>query len=106
MARGSDSLAKAWQSRGALDQKTIAGVIEELDKHLFDDIWLRGQPKPDWVRVTATVDDAERCGTTIAAILKRLQGINGHQPRIVVFPKGIPFPDQFEIDVQIGPHGQ
>jgi hypothetical protein len=102
MGRGSEALAKAWKLQGALDLKAITGVVEELDKHLIDDILVKGQPKPDWIRATAFSDDPERCGTTVAAILRRLQGIPGHEPRIVVFPKGIPFPDQFGIEVQIG----
>lgn len=102
MGRGSEVLAKAWKLEGALDHKIISGVVEELDKHLLDDILVKGQPKPDWFRATAFADDPERCGNTIASILKQLQGVHGHQPHIVVFPKGIPFPDQFGIEIQIG----
>ncbi len=105
MARGSESLARAWKTQGALDQKLVAGVVEELDKHIFNDILVKGQPKPDWARMTAVAEDPERCGTSVAAILKQLQGLGG-TGHIVVFPKGIPFPDQFQIEVHVGTLGR
>jgi hypothetical protein len=105
MPRGSEALAKAWKTQGVLDQKSVAVVVEELDKHLFNNILIKGQPKPEFVHLSATADDPERCGTTIAAILKHLQGVGG-PAHIWVFPKGIPFPDRFDINVTMGDIGR
>lgn len=79
----------------------LAGVLDEFEPR---QVLVKGIPKPDYLRVTVDADDIDRCGT----IVKGVAGILGTRgeagiPAVVkVFPKGIPWPDAFTVQLDIG----
>ena len=100
--RGSEMLLSAWKRGAGLDEAVVKGIVsvtKELDIH---DILIKGQPKPDFLRATATAEGAERCGTVVANLLTVLQKTPGSFPNIRVFPKGIPWPEQYIVDISVG----
>lgn len=104
--RGSDVLLEAWKTRPGISEELFQGIVEatrDLDLH---DVLVKGQPKPDFLRVAAMTDDPDRCGNTVSTILaliRKLGGTGG--PVIRVFPRGIPWPEQFIVDVTVGGSG-
>lgn len=103
--RGSEVLREQYSSGGfTLKEDMIeelAGVLDEFElRHVF----IKGMPEPDYLHITVDADDIDRCGT----IVKGLTGILGKRggtgiPGVVkVFPKGIPWPDAFSVQLDIG----
>jgi hypothetical protein len=103
--RGSDLLKEKYSSGGfALDDGMVdelAGVLNEFD---LRDVFIKGTPKPDFLRLTVDADDIERCGTVVkglAGILVK-RGTTGIPAVVKVFPKGIPWPEAFSVQMDIG----
>ena len=100
--RGSELLLDAWKRGPGLDEAVMKGIVQvtkELDIH---DILIKGQPKPDFLRAAVTAEGTERCGTLVAELLNVLKKNPGSFPNIRVFPKGIPWPEQYVIDISVG----
>jgi len=100
--KGSELLLEAWKRGPGLDEAVVKGIVQatrELDIH---DVLIKGQPKPDFLRATATADGEERCGNVVRDLLSVLKKTGGGYPTIRVFPKGIPWPEQYIVDIQIG----
>jgi hypothetical protein len=103
--RGSDLLREKYSSGGfVLDDAMVdelAGVLDEFD---LRDVFIKGIPRPDFLRLTVDADDIDRCGTVVkglAAVLVK-RGTTGIPAVVKVFPKGIPWPDAFSIQIDIG----
>ena len=103
--RGSDLLREKYAAGGfALDDAVIdelAGVLEEFD---LRDVYIKGTPRPDFLRVTVDADDIERCGTVVRGLAGLLvkRGTSGFPGVVKVFPKGIPWPEALSIQMDIG----
>lgn len=103
--RGSEVLREKYKSGGfALDDGMIdelAGVLDEFD---LRDVFIKGTPRPDFLRLTVDADDIDRCGTVVkglAGLLGR-RGATGIPAVVKVFPKGIPWPEAFSVQMDIG----
>lgn len=69
---------------------------------MLDDVWVKGQPKPDFLRASFTAEDDERCGTGVNDILKLINKLGlGRSGRVIIFPKGV-LVDRFKIELEIG----
>ncbi|RVX42724.1 hypothetical protein EDD27_5373 [Nonomuraea polychroma] len=102
--RGSDALLEMYKQGGyKLDDDSVSQLVEllaDLDVH---DVLVKGQPAPDYLRATIQVEDPDRCGAVTGGLmgLIRRYGTAKLPGTIKVFPKGIPFPDRFVIDLVI-----
>lgn len=101
--RGSDLLLERWQKGGIIISDDILKKLTAATSELVvDDIWVKGQPKPDFLRASFTAEGDDRCGNGVSAILKLINKLGlGRAGRVIVFPKGIPV-DRFKIEVEIG----
>ncbi len=61
-------------------------------------IFTRGIPIPDWIRISGLADKTA-AAKLLAEILVQTKGLGG----IHVFPYGIPKPDIFHVNIDIGP---
>ncbi len=103
--RGSEVLRQQYSSGGfTLDDTMIeelAGVLDEFEpRHVF----IKGLPKPDYLHVTIDADDIDRCGTIVKGVAGILgaRGATGIPGVVKVFPKGIPWPEAFTVQLDIG----
>ena len=99
--RGSDALMKAWEAGGvevdAALIKTLATKLNGVDLH---NVLVRGIPKPDWLRTQFVIGDAEKT----SAVLRDLLGLVGERGipiNVRVFPRGIPWPGELLIDLEV-----
>jgi hypothetical protein len=103
--RGSDLLREKYTSGGfTLDDGMIDELAGVLDESELRDVFIKGTPRPDFLRFTVDSDDIDRCGTVVkglAGLLAR-HGTTGIPAVIKVFPKGIPWPEAFSIQMDIG----
>ena len=103
--RGSDVLREKYKSGGfVLDDGMIDELAGVVDEFVLRDVFVKGTPHPDFVRLTVDVDDAERCGTVvnrIAGLLGR-SGAAGIPAVVRIFPKGIPWPEAFSVRLDLG----
>ncbi len=77
----------------------LKSIIAELKKlKLNPDIIINGQPRPDLIKGTFSAPS----NTKLAAGLKLIFGLENakHKP-IKLFPKGIPWPDEFVVNFEI-----
>jgi hypothetical protein len=74
-----------------VSEARAAGVI-------IDGWWIRGQPAIDWIRARLRVD-RESLGSTVET-LASLHSVE-QQVNLVVFPLGLPKPEQFQLGVVI-----
>lgn len=58
----------------------------------------KGIPIPDWIKVSG-IGDKAAIGKLLSDILDKTPHIGG----VVIFPYGIPFPDLYRVDLDIGP---
>lgn len=104
--RGSDLLREKYRAGGfALDDDMIDDIARVLDEFDPRDIFIKGTPRPDFLRVTVDADDVDRCGTVVkglAGLLGR-RGSTGIPAVVRIFPKGIPWPEAFSVQLDIGP---
>lgn len=103
--RGSDVLRAQYSQGGfTLDDDMIeelAGVLDDFElRHVF----IKGLPKLDYLHVTLDADDIDQCGTVVKGIAGVLgkRGATGIPGVVKVFPKGIPWPDAFSVQLDIG----
>ena len=103
--RGSEVLREKYKSGGfELDDVMIdelAGVLDEFD---LSDVFIKVTPRPDFLRITIDADDIDHCGTVVkglAGLLGR-RGTTGIPAVVKVFPKGIPWPEAFSVQMDIG----
>jgi hypothetical protein len=105
--RGSDELLKAYRAGGRpIEEKLIenlAGRVRDIDIH---DILVKGTPKPDLVRAAFLPGDA-KAAVVLAADL--LEDLNRHDPglpaKISILTRGIPWPEQFKVELELGEAG-
>lgn len=103
--RGSDVLKEQYASGGfTLDDSMIddlAGVLDEFEPRR---VFIKGIPKPDYLHITVDADDIERCGSLVKGIAGILgkRGATGIPGVVKIFPKGIPWPEAFSVQVDIG----
>lgn len=103
--RGSDLLREKYSSGGftLTDEMVdeLASVLEEFDPR---DVFIKGQPRPDFLRLTLDADDVDRCGTVVSGLAGLLakHGATGVPAVVKVFPRGIPWPEGFSIQMDIG----
>lgn len=64
-------------------------------------ILLKGTPRPDGLTLQAFVD-ADRLGTILSQILTKTPRLQA----VVVFPYGIPYPEVFQVNVDLGETSQ
>jgi len=99
--RGSDALRAAWRDRGedVLDENAVELLAEHLEAFDAMQVSVDGGDRPLSISGTFSTDDPEYCGNTV----RKLLGIGGKLPvSIKVFPRGIPWPDQFIVEVVAG----
>jgi hypothetical protein len=103
--RGSEILKEQYSSGGfTLDDSMIEELASVLDDFELRDVFIKGLPKPDYLHLTVDADDIDRCGTIVkgvAGILGR-RGATGIPGVVKIFPKGIPWPDAFTVQLDIG----
>ncbi len=105
--RGSDELLKAYRAGGRpIDEKLIeslAGKVRDIDIH---DILVKGTPKPDLVRAVFLPGGAKAAGALAADLLEDLNQQNPGLPaKISILTRGIPWPEQFKVEVELGQIG-
>ncbi|MGY2148839.1 hypothetical protein ACW9HM_05115 [Nocardia gipuzkoensis] len=102
VVRGSDALLAAYQAEKATIDKEL---IEELASRIGDielrNILVKGTPVPDFLHATFPVRGAEKAGSMTGELLAVLAGRKVIPGTVRVFPRGIPWPDEFTIDITI-----
>lgn len=101
--RGSDLLLQRWQKGGILiNEELVKKLAAATSGLVIDDVWIKGQPKPDFLRASFTAEGNDRCGNGVRDILGLINKLGlGRAGRVIVFPKGIPV-DRFTIELEIG----
>jgi hypothetical protein len=81
------------------DLRNFVKLLKPIEKFKIDDILINGIPPiPDVLTATVRVDAA-----TVPALTKELAGIRDASLRgWRVFPKGIPVPDIFQVEIEMG----
>ncbi len=103
--RGSDLLREKYSAGGfTLDEGMIEELARTVDEFELRDVFILGTPKPDFLRVTVDADDIDRCGTVVRNLAELLgkRGATGIPGVVKVFPKGIPWPEAFSVQLDIG----
>lgn len=103
--RGSDILKEHYSSGGfTLDDSMIEELASVLDEFELRDVFIKGIPKPDYLHITVDADDIDRCGTIVSGLAGILgkRGATGIPGVVKVFPKGIPWPEAFSVQLDIG----
>jgi hypothetical protein len=103
--RGSDILREHYSSGGfTLDEGMIEELAGVLDEFEVRDVFVKGLPKPDYLHVVVEAEDIDRCGTVVKGIAGILgkRGATGIPGVVKVFPKGIPWPEAFSVQLDIG----
>jgi hypothetical protein len=103
--RGSDLLREKYKSGGfTLDDGIIDELAGVLDEFVLRDVFIKGTPRPDFLRITVDAEDVDRCGTVVKGLAGLLgkRGTTGIPAVVKVFPKGIPWPEAFNVQVDIG----
>jgi hypothetical protein len=107
MPRGSEILKRKYEAGGfAIDDGMIEELASVVDEYELRDVFILGTPRPDFLRVTVGAEDVDRCGTVVrdlAALLGQ-RGATGIPAVVKVFPKGIPWPEAFDVQLDIGLH--
>jgi hypothetical protein len=103
MGRGSEELRKHWERGGfVVEDELVSRLVDVTGDFEVDNILVKGQPRPDWMRASFTVKGDEICGNGVRDILQIIAGLgSGPGGRITVFPKGIPA-DLYTIQVELG----
>ncbi len=104
-ARGSEILRARWEKGGfQLSEDLIKKLVAVTGNLVLDHVFIKGQPRPDFLHASLSVDGEERCGTAVQGLLQSLGRLGvGPAGRVVVFPKGVPV-DRYTIELQIGMH--
>lgn len=103
--RGSDVLREQYSSGGfTLDDDMIEELASVLDEFELRRVFIKGTPRPDYLHITLDADDIDRCGTIVKGITGILgkRGATGIPGVVTVFPKGIPWPEAFSVQLDIG----
>lgn len=103
--RGSEILREQYSSGGfALDDSMIEELTKVLEEFELREVLIKGTPKPDYLHIALDADDVDRCGTIVKGIAGILgsRGATGIPSVVKVFPKGIPWPEAFSVQVNIG----
>ena len=103
--RGSDVLREKYSAGGfVLDEGMLEQLAGAVDEFELRDVFIKGLPAPDFIRVVADADDIERCGTLVKDLAAMLEGREGTGiPGVIkVFPKGIPWPGAYSVQMDIG----
>lgn len=93
-----DHLKSSGMSREHLSELASAAAQINAAGLKSSRILTKGIPVPDWVRVSGIADrnDISKLLESIFTKTKSLGGVR-------VFPYGIPYPELFHVDVDIGP---
>jgi hypothetical protein len=103
--RGSDVLLENYQRGGFQLEPEVMNQFAELFAEVeAQDVLVKGQPHPDLLRATFRFEDPDQCGTTVGRVLNLIgkNGVGKVPAGIRVFPKGIPWPEYYVLDVVIG----
>jgi len=99
--RGSDALLDAHKSGGfTVDRDLVEALAATVGNRELNDILVKGQPAPDFLRATFVGGTAGDTGAFITEILGII-GMARGAGTIRVFPRGIPWPEEFLVDVVI-----
>jgi hypothetical protein len=99
--RGSDILQEAYRARGFTVTEELVGqfaqAVGEIGVH---DVFVKGLVEPDYLRSTFTPDGAAGAVELTRRILEVIEA--GQVPAHVrVFPRGIPWPGEFLVELTI-----
>lgn len=100
-ARGSARLIDAYRNRGVeLDEALVSRLSDSLADLDIHDVLVKGIPNPEILRAGFSVTGQQETGIAIQRILEGLKGVP--QAEIRLFPRGIPWPEVFNIEVTVG----
>jgi hypothetical protein len=92
---------KAWEAGGVeIDDTLIKNVATTLNGVDLHNILVRGIPKPDWLRTRFVVGDAAKTSAVLGDLLQ-LVGQRGIPINVRVFPRGIPWPGELLVDLEV-----
>ncbi|MDQ3118119.1 MAG: hypothetical protein M3Q89_00890 [Verrucomicrobiota bacterium] len=94
VGRGSDELLKSLGGKGRLSEKAVSEMVAaaKQDRAQLIQWWLRGQPRPDWIKGTFSVPP-DRAGAFIGNLIKQ----DRMRMKLDVFPYGIPVIDRVHV---------
>jgi hypothetical protein len=100
--RGSDALVEAYR----LGSFTVEDeVIEKLARAIGDwplhHVLVKGQPAVDSVHATFTVRGSKEAATVVGELLGSVVGATSVPGSIRIFPRGIPWPGEYTVGVDI-----
>jgi len=99
--RGSDTLIAAYRAGGfKIDDQLIeklADAVGETDVH---DVLVKGLPAVDYLRTTFAPGTAQSAGSLVAGLLEAV-GTLTVPVTVRVFPRGIPWPGEYIVDLTI-----
>src|SRR4051794_40231375 len=99
--RGSEALLKAWEAGGVeVDAPLIKSIATTLTGGDLHNILLRGLPKPDSLRTRFVAGDPVKTSAVLGDLLE-LVGQRGIPINVRVFPRGIPWPGELLVDLEV-----
>lgn len=101
--RGSDRLIDAYKNRGLeLGDELVRRLSDSLKEFDIHDVLIKGIPHPDILRAGFSVSGEDEAGKALQRVLSVIKDVPLAQIRL--FPKGIPWPDIYNVEVLIEQH--
>ncbi|MCE0535844.1 hypothetical protein LWF15_10000 [Kineosporia rhizophila] len=104
-SRGSDELLKEALRSGPrpIDDRMIEYLARKIRTIDVNDILVKGTPRPDWLKAVLLPGDAQAAGALAGELLQDLHREDKAVPvKISVLTRGIPWPEQFKVELEIG----
>jgi hypothetical protein len=99
--RGSARLIDAYRNRGVeIDEALVTRLSDSLDEFDIHDVLIKGTPHPDLLRAGFSVSGGDQASKVIQNVLDLVKDVPLAEIRL--FPKGIPWPEIFNVEVTIG----
>lgn len=99
-ARGSARLIDAYKNRGVqIDDDFVARLSDSLGDVTVNGVFVRGTVHPEWIKAGFSTNGPEETSNVIERILGTVSEVPLAEIRL--FPKGIPWPGEFNIELTI-----
>lgn len=98
--RGSARLIDAYKNRGVvLGDELVSRLSESLEEFDIHDILIKGIPHPDILRAGFSVSGEEEASKALLRVLGVIKDVPLSHIRL--FPKGIPWPDIYNVEILV-----
>ena len=99
--RGSARLIDAYKNRGVeFGDELVSRLSESLEAFDIHDVLIKGIVHPDFLRAGFSVRGEEEASKAVLEVLSTIKDVPLSHIRL--FPKGIPWPEIFNVEIVVG----